>query len=57
MLGLCSASHLLLLFRLDPEIVSIVKIANVDGQKGKKKASTVKGRITQEKSIVFSFLD
>lgn len=54
--GLCSASRLLLLFRLDPYLVLIVKLANVDGQKEKKKASTVKGRITQEKSIVFPLL-
>lgn len=37
MSGLCSASRLLLLFRLDPYLVLIVKLANVDGQKEKKK--------------------
>lgn len=55
--GLCSASRLLLLFRLDPYLVLIVKLANGRWtERKKKKASTVKGRITHEKSIVFPLL-
>lgn len=50
--ALVPASYLPSLFMLDPSIVLIVKLANIDGQKGKRK-STIKGRITREKSIEF----